>query len=188
MGGSLGKYLGNHDNDAVLQPIVTTSQSRRICASLCMNGLGGEKCGDFCLDIAPYQLPYKQQNDSKTFVINARTDACPVLCDNHLGYPLCHCRTPPKNREINFIEVCGFFCVEHHYRIDGCQPCNVYQAAVDEASMYSRSIRPKRYKSSGDDIDWEEWCRDRCKVGDGGVACNCDLLPMVAPINPVPIT
>lgn len=183
VGGSFGKYLGNQDNNDVLQPIVSPSQSRRICASLCMSGLGGEKCGDFCLDIAPQQLPLRSlQNVSvNTLELNTRKEACPVLCDNHLGYPLCKCSSPPTKREIDFVEVCGFFCIHYNYKIDGCQPCKVYKDEEDKSALF-RSIRPK-IKSVRDNIDWQEWCRDRCSVGDGGVACNCDILPLMAPIT-----
>lgn len=33
-----------------------------------------------------------------------------------------------------------------------------------------------------DEVDWDEWCRTQCALGEGGAACNCDILPLSAPL------
>lgn len=69
-----------HDNDAKLQPIVTSSQRRRICAELCMSGLGGEPRAQTCLGILPQGIPLQFPDSSPRKRSIARRDASFVLC------------------------------------------------------------------------------------------------------------
>ncbi|KAJ8926133.1 hypothetical protein NQ315_009990 [Exocentrus adspersus] len=187
------------DAVGVLQPIVTRSQERRICAELCMTGLGGSPCGDDCFDLTPQGLPLQSFNGTSTskFGVATRYDACSVLCENGLGEPLCHCGDRAKEkllitRKTDFVQVCGHFCVRYDYRIFGCQACPLYKNATGIAArMLAPHVSfsdgaPPDQQTGGDGgqdgnvpvVDWDLWCQSMCQEGNGGAACNCDLLPM----------
>uniref|UniRef100_V5GRN7 Uncharacterized protein n=1 Tax=Anoplophora glabripennis TaxID=217634 RepID=V5GRN7_ANOGL len=187
-GVALPGYIPYHMDTAALQPIVTTSQERRICAELCMTGLGGTPCGDDCVDFTPQGLPLQSLNGSTTvkFGVATRHEACIVLCENQLGEPLCHCNettTGKVAKKPDFMQVCGFFCVRYDYRIYGCQTCSLYKNAT-EARMLSY-VGVSTNSEDDDDggegepvVNWDLWCQNMCQEGNGGAACNCDLLPM----------
>lgn len=181
VGVTSAKYLGNYGNADTFQPIVTTSQARRICAALRIAGLGGKACGDDCLDITPTSLPVQSVNSSGVSSSAghvARKNICPVLCANKLGYPLCNCTTTDStnaNKDIDFVQICGNVCLNLNYRITGCQSCEVYQSTAEMHGDKSFSLSVDRSVQS---VDWDEWCRQMCSEGDGGIACNCDILPM----------
>lgn len=181
VGVTFSKYSSSYGNADTFQPIVTASQTRRICAALCISGLGGKVCGNDCLDIMPTSLPVQSVNSSSVHgseTRTARTDICPVLCANKLGYPLCNCSTSDTsnaNAEVDFVQICGYVCINLSYRIPGCQYCEIYKATAKMHGTDSFSLAIDRSVKS---VDWEEWCRQMCSVGDGGVACNCDILPM----------
>ncbi|XP_074042593.1 uncharacterized protein isoform X3 [Leptinotarsa decemlineata] len=81
------------DDNETLNPIVTRSRQRKICAELCMAGLGGNPCGEDCVDLVPTDMPvqFHQENSTINYSIHTRHGACDLLCDNNLGYPLCGC-------------------------------------------------------------------------------------------------
>lgn len=211
VGVTLARHISFYDDEGDFQPIVTTSQEKRICAELCMSGLGGTVCGDNCIDITPQNLPLKQQygssNDSggralagglvnATSSASSRHSACNVLCINQLGYPLCNCddiletttaRHPLK--AVNFLQICANFCEEHNYQLYGCQKCEVYKKydanegklAKDDAEKSKEKV--KRSIFDQQTYDWDKWCQKVCASGDGGAACYCDLLPFGLQIN-----
>lgn len=176
VGVAISWHIGGHGNSAILQPIILKSQANRICAELCSAGLGGESCGETCMDIAPQDLPIQSQNGTRNTSNESRRDVCPMLCANSLGRPLCDCEpeTNNKSEEIDFVQICGTFCTKYGYRINGCQSCDVYNKAshMFELNTFSRRKMAKIR------IDWNEWCKQKCLEGDGGVACNCDILPI----------
>ncbi|GJQ66125.1 hypothetical protein Trydic_g4190 [Trypoxylus dichotomus] len=185
VGVATAKYTSSYGNADTFQPIVTASQARRICAALCINGLGGKACGDDCLDIIPTSLPIQSVNGNRSNgseIKIARTDICPVLCANKLGYPLCNCSTTDtaNANTVDYVQICGNVCVNLNYRIPGCQSCKIYKAMKEMHGDNSFSLAINRSVKS---VDWEEWCRQMCSVGDGGVACNCDILPMSLQID-----
>ncbi|XP_017776568.1 PREDICTED: uncharacterized protein LOC108562664 [Nicrophorus vespilloides] len=182
VGVASGRHIGNHGIDAQFGPIELT-EARRICASLCMAGLGGKGCGEQCQSISPIDLPVQlARNETRDLlrppasVYSRRRDACPLLCDYSLGEPLCSCSAETATYRtdfysIDFDRICSFFCVNHDYNIIGCRSCSIYRnQSYDTYSM--QTYRPDRK------IDWDAWCRERCAEGDGGVACNCDILPL----------
>ncbi|KAJ8967837.1 hypothetical protein NQ314_002611 [Rhamnusium bicolor] len=180
MGVAISRHISYYMDTAALQPIVTRSQERRICAELCMSGLGGTPCGDDCVDISPQGLPLQSLKANRTVSFSAitRQDSCSILCENNLGYPLCRCDHNNSNKsKANFAQICSYFCTNYDYMIYGCQSCSLYKEASASDMMLSA-----RLLSPDDDqvpvVDWSLWCQKMCQDGDGGAACNCDLLPM----------
>lgn len=93
------------------------------------------------------------------------------------GYPICGCKS--TNKSTNWPAVCGAFCKSNSYVLPGCPSC----PAVDDDDVFSEDIIiPHEYRSMED--VWVEWCKCQCKKGEGGAACNCDLIPFM--INHVP--
>lgn len=177
VGVALSLHISGHGNSSILQPIILKSQEHRICAELCSAGLGGESCGETCMDIAPQNFPVQSTINRTNENSNdkSRSEACPILCANSLGRPLCDCNGFDKRpEEVDFIQICGAFCIKYGYRINGCQSCDVYKKVSDMFIIKSQvSARMRKVK-----IDWNQWCLDRCIEGDGGAACNCDILPL----------
>ncbi|XP_022912977.2 uncharacterized protein [Onthophagus taurus] len=188
VGMSFAKQVYYHGNTESFQPIVSVSQSKRICAALCMSGLGGKSCGPDCQDLTPNTIPAQSPNSSDAVRVAqssmARRNVCPILCKNGLGQPLCDCQDPKNrakevNEEIDFVQVCGNFCLDFKHRLPGCQSCKVYEeAAKTDKNVFSVNSSSSSLDRSLKTVDWEEWCRQMCSVGDGGAACNCDILPM----------
>ncbi|KAG5879919.1 hypothetical protein JTB14_014392 [Gonioctena quinquepunctata] len=170
VGVSVSRHLGDAE---MLQPIVSRSQRHKICAELCMAGLGGQPCGDECVDLVPQDMPvqYKQENATESYGMNTRHDSCEVLCDNNLGYPLCGCNYD-SSKATDFITVCSFYCLQYNYQIFGCQKCSIYNSSNDAFSFQSMNTDVPRK------VDWDLWCVKKCMKNDGGAACDCDLLPM----------
>ncbi|KAL1512522.1 hypothetical protein ABEB36_002103 [Hypothenemus hampei] len=176
-------------SDSALQPILSQSQRTRICYELCLSGLGGEPCGDSCYDLIPSNLPILSvsQNTSVVVVVTddtlakkynstIRDDSCKVLCKNGLGYPLCACSYNDTKTYPDFVEICSVFCVNYNYQLYGCQNCTLY---VQYASDKSNPIFEFASMDLKDTVTvgWKAWCREMCSDGNGGAACNCDLLP-----------
>lgn len=111
VGVALSRFINDDDNASeTLQPIISQTRQRRICAELCMAGLGGDPCGEGCVDLIPDGMPvqYAQigQNDTIPNVsYMTRHDMCDVLCNNNLGNPLCQCNnTGIVKQKSNFFE------------------------------------------------------------------------------------
>lgn len=186
-GVALPGYIPYHMDSSALQPITTRSQERRICAELCLTGLGGSPCGDDCVDLTPQGLPLQSRNGSTTgkFGVATRHEACTILCENQLGDPLCHCNetaTGTGSKKTDFVQVCGIFCVRYDYQIYGCQACQLYKNATSARMINYVGVDTMSEQSDGDDdvplVNWDLWCQNMCQEGNGGAACNCDLLPM----------
>lgn len=112
VGVAVSRYI-NDDDDAseFLQPIISQTRQRRICAELCMAGLGGDPCGEGCVDLIPDGMPvqYAQTEQNNKTIPNVsymtRHDMCDVLCNNNLGNPLCQCNnTGIVKQKSNFFE------------------------------------------------------------------------------------
>lgn len=75
----------------------THLDEQRLCAELTASGLGGGACGTPSASVEGdhrWRRQYQEQrqlNGSDGDVATPRQDACPVLCDNGLGRPLCEC-------------------------------------------------------------------------------------------------
>lgn len=174
-------HFSYYANESADRPIISRSQERRICAELCLSGLGGEPCGEACLDIIPQALLSVSQSDTGDEQVNlTRRSACPVLCKNRLGYPLCGCNETPVTRPFfrpDFLEICVFYCRQYDYHLYGCDECSAYKnmTAEDAVKIVAR-ISKKTY-------DWNEWCVQMCQEGEGGSACYCDLLPLALELD-----
>lgn len=188
--------VGNHDNK---KPMKSQEDKVRICADLCSSGLGGESCGAFCKDLLP-KLSVTTKSQSKNTFQNVRSgnltrsDACPVLCKNGLGYPFCKCQSKqlsnllikPNNNNINkniedidFKEICGYYCKEQRWWLRGCPACKItfkYGGKENGDEQPFLKIINNNYAVSND-VDWNKWCDLQCANSNGGSACNCDLLP-----------
>ncbi|KAJ8976318.1 hypothetical protein NQ317_010272 [Molorchus minor] len=178
VGVSLSRHVSYYEDTSALQPIVTQTQEHRICAELCMSGLGGAPCGDDCEDLIPQGLPVQSLPGNTTVDFGAvtRQNSCTVLCENNLGYPLCACSAAPKTTKPDFVKICSFYCVNYEYRIYGCQACHLYNSTVFRT--LSDSLSEDDQQDDHPVVNWELWCQKMCQDGDGGAACNCDLLPM----------
>ncbi|XP_030764915.1 uncharacterized protein LOC115889121 [Sitophilus oryzae] len=203
---SLGhaRHLIYQDESSALQPIVSQSRRTRICAELCMSGLGGTPCGETCYDLIPTNLPLSAQEQSdggsgsggnsttstassggKKYNATARQDSCSVLCKNGLGYPLCSCNYQSSIiYEPDFVQVCSTFCINYDYQIYGCQSCTLYKQLTSllvsnsaSSDFQEATLNVSSESGSGLTIGWHSWCLDMCSDGNGGAACNCDLLP-----------
>lgn len=174
------KHSGIHDNTS---PIISASDELRICADLCSVGLGGQPCGDFCFDLIPKQLPRQSINDSQDVSNNlSRSDACPVLCKNRLGYPLCQCSKKVKPTEhkpfsVNFKEICDYYCHGQRWWLRGCPFCEFSKQHGDQQQNGRQGKMTLGNIAARDGVDWEKWCEQQCAQNNGGSACNCDLLP-----------
>lgn len=189
VGVSSAKHGGSQGNK---KPMITRESELRICADLCSSGLGGESCGAFCLDISPKSLPKQLTKDYHNVKNNkTREDACPVLCENGLGYPFCKCtdnklltkqqpiNNKKKTKTINFQQICDYYCKEQRWWLRGCPTCELtLQYGGNEALQNGgyRLISVGNYVQSTD-VDWNKWCDVQCANSNGGSACNCDLLP-----------
>ncbi|XP_066257343.1 uncharacterized protein [Euwallacea similis] len=182
------RNLWSNYDDSALQPIISQSRRTRICYELCTSGLGGTPCGDSCFDLIPTNLPIAvagQDQDSQNgsgysskYNATTREASCKVLCKNGLGYPLCTCNDEDTTKPTDFFAVCSSFCVNYSYQLYGCQNCTLY---LEYMTNNINSNNPFDMASLGVDgtvtIGWNAWCREMCSDGNGGAACNCDLLP-----------
>ncbi|XP_074042594.1 uncharacterized protein isoform X4 [Leptinotarsa decemlineata] len=166
------------DDNETLNPIVTRSRQRKICAELCMAGLGGNPCGEDCVDLVPTDMPvqFHQENSTINYSIHTRHGACDLLCDNNLGYPLCGCSFD-STKTTDFERVCSRFCIEYDYQIYGCQKCSVYN------SPSTGTFSKQSLVTNDHPIDWNKWCLVKCRKNEGGSACYCDILPMFMMMN-----
>ncbi|VEN38312.1 unnamed protein product [Callosobruchus maculatus] len=166
----------------LLRPTVSRSEARKICVELCSAALGGRSCGEDCVDLTPFDLPVAGAEDTASTdkvafggnETRTRDEACEMLCANGLGKPLCKCPTSSQESEQHrpdFIQICSFYCLHYNYQLNGCQSCEAY-AAVSEFSKQSLVLE------TDPQVNWPAWCARKCHQGDGGAACNCDLLPM----------
>lgn len=124
VGVAVSRYIDDDDNASeVLQPIISRTRQRRICADLCMSGLGGDPCGEGCVDLIPDNFPvqYGQSGHGSTSNASHRTrhDMCDVLCKNNLGNPLCQCNnTESLSTKCDFFEgKTNFFLLNQLYNI-----------------------------------------------------------------------
>lgn len=185
--------LSNQDNDA-FHPIMSRTDERRVCSALCSSGLGGDACGDDCLDLTPPKLPLQLPNSVSdknnsiselTQFFKPRNSTCPVLCNNNLGFPLCSCtlvlsKTEAGLKKVNFIEICAVFCIDYNYKLFGCQKCDVYKNMLAKTeTKYGLGAVQSPLMMSSLQADWVDWCVEKCNQGDGGAACGCDKLPMM---------
>lgn len=102
---------------------------------------------------------------------------------NYLGFPKCACQlietvTKTEIKQQNFNTVCELFC-DFNITIDGCSKCGVHQfAGIDKVISNSKvDQESSSTESSETEPDWDAICLHLCKIGEGGVLCNCDLPP-----------
>lgn len=169
---ALSKHHGNHGNTLP----ITRDDEIRICADLCTSGLGGEGCGPVCKDLTP-DIPRQSLNDSRNVKVRARQGVCPMLCSYSLGKPLCECENNKKNNKVDFKKICDFYCIKQNWLLRGCPDCE--QNGVQKQNG---RLMKMNYEYSGD-IDWGKWCDVQCAQGNGGAACNCDILPFSMKVN-----
>ncbi|XP_060536032.1 uncharacterized protein LOC132707991 isoform X1 [Cylas formicarius] len=177
------------ESDNALRPIVSQSQKHRICVELCTSGLGGTPCGSDCVDLVPASVPVSADNGNQSvtadgkYNVSTRQDSCDVLCKNGLGFPLCNCQYEAKTYEADFVAVCSTFCESYDYQIYGCQSCDLLKNYFNNTPNEQNSASPFSVMSTdtmsitAKKTYWRLWCVDVCSTGDGGAACNCDLLP-----------
>lgn len=156
--------------------MITSNDKLRICADLCSSGLGGNPCGSFCFDLIPKARPDQSTKDIQ-HVKNeiTRSDACPLLCENNLGYPFCKCSQKQKKTKakVDFNKICDYYCHDQRWWLHGCPVC-------ETTSQHGGSIQNGRMQvltSVSTDVDWNAWCDKQCAEANGGSACNCDILP-----------
>lgn len=201
----------HHDDATERRPIITSAQQSRICADLCTSGLGGEPCGQVCFDLMPKGIPLQspenvtREVDVNT-VKNTRSDVCPVLCKNRLGYPLCQCEPPkptgtvtepqasvklPKKFRVDFHAICDHYCMHQNWNLHGCPMCtnaairqdslqDLFKQDGDEIMLTKMVNLPGttfRAAATSRQVDWGKWCNSQCANSNGGSACNCDILP-----------
>ncbi|XP_050301235.1 uncharacterized protein LOC126739532 [Anthonomus grandis grandis] len=193
---SYSRFVTYDEGDSVLQPILSQSRRTRICSELCMSGLGGTPCGDSCFDLIPTNLPLVGQSSqgsagngsssgasggASKYNATTRDGACSVLCKNQLGYPLCGCTyDTTKVYAPDFVEICSTYCVDYGYQLYGCQNCTIYLQYLQASSGSSSSSAFNTASMSigtSLGVDYSLWCKEECSDGNGGAACQCDLLP-----------
>lgn len=87
-----------------------------------MSGLGGDPCGEECVDLIPSAIPL-QFGQAETVnasnivgTYSTRHDMCDVLCDNNLGYPLCKCNaTKGLTKTADFFEGMFYYLFFFNY-------------------------------------------------------------------------
>lgn len=161
----------------------SSADQLRICADLCSSGLGGKACGPFCYDLIPKTLPNQSLNAIQHVKNNlTRTDACPLLCEYDLGYPLCQCSKNKqvtrsnKKIKVDFNKICDHYCQEQRWWLRGCPVCEV-TIQYGGSSQNGRMMTYTSKDISSYDVDWGKWCDIQCAAANGGSACNCDILP-----------
>ncbi|XP_059062654.1 uncharacterized protein LOC131855389 [Achroia grisella] len=148
---------------------------KNLCADLCHAGLGGEVCGAACHDLIPIGLQSaltEAVNTTDVAYGHPRFEVCPTLCDNYLGEPLCNCAKKEEevlDKNVDWIRICAAFCIEDHYVLGGCPPCEQLSSLTPKSSVSSRTLNT----ADG----WSAWCDAQCRQGQGGAACNCDRTP-----------
>lgn len=75
-------------------------------------------------------------------------------------------------------DICNNACINNS-PFAGCSPCLSdtdvrLDVNHDEAQTEENVTQSGGAEST---LDWVELCKALCKTGDGGVLCNCDLLP-----------
>lgn len=120
---------------------------------------------------------------------------CLKLCEYSLGFPLCECEAVRKVYPAMDLDcVCAMFCIGYGYHLDGCPVCAEVLTGPGDGSADKRGQNnhwkepsacslTTSHNTSGPEeargkIDWNQWCIERCSEGDGGAACNCDILPL----------
>lgn len=176
VGVASSKHIGHHGNK---KPMISSPDKIRICADLCASGLGGEPCGAFCFDLTPKAHPNQSANFTHNVKDNlTRSDACPLLCENNLGYPFCQCSRKVNNRnnkKVDYNKICDHYCHEQRWWLHGCPVCEVTRQYGGTPQNGRMSLLNKNAAST--DVDWGKWCDQQCAESNGGSACNCDILP-----------
>lgn len=139
-------------------------RGRRMFVDLCSSGLGPVQCATlFPVQASNARAPTGPLRGTP------RRSLCPDLCANALGFPLCRCPAPSSAAAhasaVDWSSVCGTFCRREGLTVYGCPPCTV-----------KPEYRVQSAKGDGD-VNWDLWCHEQCLDGDGGLACNCDLIP-----------
>lgn len=169
-----------------------------MCTDLCLSGLGGTACP---LQVRCHELLRKSiqskihnvhVNSNKLQQVNTqpRKEACPFLCRKGLGEPLCKCsenyplayKFIAVKKTVNWNEICVFYCITYDQHINGCKKCHQLRAEI----LPNEDLEMENIKESGllvsstedPSMDWDDWCRGKCKQHDGGLACNCDFFPI----------
>jgi len=66
----------------------------------------------------------------------------------------------------------------------GCDHAEVQKECSDSAKKSdgkptTGSIMEEIKSLADTQVDWNLWCHIQCDQGTGGIACNCDMLPLV---------
>ncbi|XP_015515880.2 uncharacterized protein LOC107221411 [Neodiprion lecontei] len=151
-----------------------------VCAFLCDSGLGGEPCEAFCTS--------RRQSASQSNTVTGKRDVADLGLD----------AAAPATRSQT---VCDFRC-DLEPRPTGCSGCPGSGISGGKISLPVESHRPVATSPgargvpgtsdvigerdagkndaaavAGDDFDREKFCKEECRRGNGGLACNCDIIP-----------
>lgn len=173
------------------------------CSTLCEAGLGGKPCG-----CPPDQVASVLHNEVTTWRVahpeervirGPRRGLCPALCAQKLGQPLCRC--PQVEPDQGLLEVNNDWCpLCHQLLYTENSPDLWIKLACNEEKLNNictnvtkthdkiikRDIRNQIFDLASNntidlrsnEVDWNLWCEVQCDNNNGGLACNCDMLPL----------
>ncbi|XP_046742843.1 uncharacterized protein LOC124409334 [Diprion similis] len=152
------------------------------CALLCDSGLVGEPCEAFCTS--------RRQSASQSNTVTGKRDVADLGVD--AAAPATKSQT-----------VCDSRC-DFEPRPTGCSGCRGSGISGETISLPMESHRSVATRpgargvpgtsdvigerdagkndaatpvAAGDDFDREKFCKEECSRGNGGLACNCDIIP-----------
>ncbi|XP_059485884.1 uncharacterized protein LOC132202752 [Neocloeon triangulifer] len=157
------------------------------CQRLCKDGLGGLPCGcdpdktskQMSKDIYHWRTSHPEDKIIK----GPRWQICPLLCHLKLGHPLCGCGAKNKpNVELEHENVCNLcdLVIDEPdvFKRLGCDKRKCGASSMNRNYDLTLGINEISNGLLEEFVDWNLWCTIQCEEGDGGIACNCDMLPL----------
>ncbi|XP_065352768.1 uncharacterized protein LOC135947762 [Cloeon dipterum] len=168
--------------------------SSKLCKRLCRDGLGGKLCGcdpkAIGKEMSQDMYIWRTSHPEEHVIKGPRWGVCMVLCHLGLGQPLCGCEIRNSSLEAaeRQREVCNL-CelatngdeIYSKLKCDSNQcskPGPQKKTIPNEIGEIDLVDGPFSFQFLQTMVDWNLWCIIQCEEGDGGIACDCDMLPL----------
>ncbi|XP_018328844.1 uncharacterized protein LOC108739440 [Agrilus planipennis] len=142
-----------------------------LCAELCQNGLivSGNQCVENCL----------ATQSENVFPV------CQEICRLKVDILKCECEAhqSKKSSSINVEKICDVIC-ENGIKLAVCDFCSDNEREKREAEEETTTEKEEEENvETTTAFDQEAFCKEECAQGNGGSACNCDILPLNAVLS-----